>query len=78
MQEDDKTETDTMEITKLNIFVNSFIVSGKKINIIKVTLRLWGRICPSSGMLLKYIDTIDEGKLHKVDEFCYYTPSSEH
>jgi hypothetical protein len=30
MQEDDKTETDTIEITKLIKFVNSFIVSGKK------------------------------------------------
>ena len=21
-----------------------------------------------------YCDTIDNGKVHKVDEFCYYTP----
>jgi len=25
-----------------------------------------------------YCDMIDNGKVHKVDEFCYYTPSSEH
>jgi hypothetical protein len=25
-----------------------------------------------------YFDTIDDGKVHKVDEFCYYTPLSEH
>jgi hypothetical protein len=79
MQEDDKIETDTMDITKLIKFVNFFIAYGKKELYIKGNIMSKGQYLPIVRHASKiYCDTTDDGKVHKLDEFYYYTPSSEH